>query len=187
MSLQQPSSASPPQQASTLHSQAEQVLETIVYLYTESRRITKDLARRAQLTGPQLTVLKGLEQIGSLSLTELSEHIRAQNSTVTGIIDRMERDDLVVRERSEADRRVVRIRLTKRGAQLARDIPVEPMEAFQGAIADLNATDMQDLLRILTKLAGSVRARLETSIQTKAATQVPSAAVRADLCDPQRK
>jgi MarR family transcriptional regulator, organic hydroperoxide resistance regulator len=184
MPLHQPPPAAPPQLASTLHSQAEQVLETIVYLYTESRRITKVLARRAQLTGPQLTVLKGLEQIGSLSLTELSEHIRAQNSTVTGIIDRMERDDLVVRERSEADRRVVRIRLTKRGADLARDIPVAPMEAFQGAIADLSATDMQDLLRILTKLAGSVRARLESSNQIPTTAQATLTAARANPTDP---
>ncbi len=83
-----------------LKSDVDQVVETILYLYTESRRITKELARRADLTGPQLTVVKLLEQIGDLSLSELSERIRAQNSTVTGIIDRMEREGLVTRERS---------------------------------------------------------------------------------------
>lgn len=143
-----------------MHRQAEEVLETLVYLYTEGRRVTKDLAKRAQLTGPQLTVLKGLEQIGSLSLTELSERIRAQNSTVTGIIDRMERDDLVVRERSQQDRRVVRIRLTEKGRAVAKDIPVEPMEVFQDATSSLSPTDMKDLLRILTKLATRVKQRL---------------------------
>src|SRR5215218_3083211 len=108
-----------------------QVLEAILYLYTESRRITKELARRADLTGPQLTVVKMLEQIGDLSLSELSERIRAQNSTVTGIIDRMEREGLVTRERSREDRRVVYIKLTAKGRELARDIPVEPMEIFR--------------------------------------------------------
>ena len=57
-------------------------------------------------------MVKLLEQIGDLSLSELSERIRAQNSTVTGIIDRMEREGLVTRERSKEDRRVVYIRLT---------------------------------------------------------------------------
>src|SRR5215218_5949383 len=106
----------------------DEVIEAIVYLYTESRRITKELARRADLTGPQLTVVKMLEQIGDLSLSELSERIRAQNSTVTGIIDRMERESLVTRERSREDRRVVFIRLTAKGRKLAEEIPVEPME-----------------------------------------------------------
>ena len=78
-----------------------------------------------------------LEQIGDLSLSELSERIRAQNSTVTGIIDRMEREGLVVRERSKEDRRVVHIRLTPKGRKLAEDIPVEPMEIFRGALETL--------------------------------------------------
>src|SRR5450432_63379 len=114
--------------------EVDQVFEAIVYLYTESRRLTKELARRAQLTGPQLTVVKILESIGDLSLSELSDKIRAQNSTVTGIIDRMEREGLVQRVRSTEDRRVVHIRLTDKGAKLAREIPIEPMEIFRSAL-----------------------------------------------------
>jgi MarR family transcriptional regulator, organic hydroperoxide resistance regulator len=137
-------------------------LETIIYLYTEGRRTTKELARAAQLTGPQLMVLKGLEHIGRLSLTELSERIRAQNSTVTGIIDRMEREGLVARERSTEDRRVVQIALTPKGAAIARGIPIEPMEAFKDALGVLTSTEVRDLLSILTKVATRVRARTGT-------------------------
>src|SRR5690348_3961088 len=114
--------------------EVDQVFEAIVYLYTESRRLTKELARRAQLTGPQLTVLKILETLGDLSLSELSDRIRAQNSTVTGIIDRMEREGLVRRDRSTADRRVVHISLSEKGQKLAKQIQVEPMELFRGAL-----------------------------------------------------
>lgn len=137
--------------------EVQQIIEAAVYLYTEGRRITKELARRAELTGPQLAVVKILEQIGDLSLSELSERIRAQNSTVTGIIDRMEREDLVVRERSKEDRRVVKIRLTAKGAKIAREIPVEPVEIFKSALDGLSAQEMRDLLRILTKVAKRVR------------------------------
>ena len=42
----------------------DQILEAVIYLMTETRRITKELARRANLTSPQLTVIKILEQIG---------------------------------------------------------------------------------------------------------------------------
>jgi len=135
----------------------DQVLEAIIYLYTESRRLTKELARRADLTGPQLTVVKILEQIGDLSLSELSERIRAQNSTVTGIIDRMERENLVTRERSKEDRRVVYIRLTTKGRRLAEEIPVEPMEIFRGALESLSASEVRELVKILGKVANRVR------------------------------
>jgi MarR family transcriptional regulator, organic hydroperoxide resistance regulator len=143
--------------APDLKSDVDQVLEAILYLYTESRRITKELAKRADLTGPQLTVVKLLEAFGDLSLSELSDKIRAQNSTVTGIIDRMERESLVTRERSKEDRRVVYIKLTPKGHALAREIPVEPMEVFKSALETLSQQEMKDLLRIMTKVAKRVR------------------------------
>ena len=149
---------------SELKGDVDQVVEAIIYLSTESRRITKELARRADLTGPQLTVVKLLEQVGDLSLSELSDRIRAQNSTVTGIIDRMERENLVVRERSKEDRRVVHIKLTPKGQQLARDIPIEPIEIFKGALETLSAQEMRDLVRILSKVAKRVKQVVRKSV-----------------------
>src|SRR5512140_3234659 len=152
-----PGAPSLPPISPDIKQEVDQVLEAIIYLYTESRRLTKELARRAQLTGPQLTVVKILETIGDLSLSELSDKIRAQNSTVTGIIDRMEREGLVMRVRSTEDRRVVHIRLTDQGAKLAREIPIEPMEIFRSALESLSAQEMRELMKILMKVAKRVK------------------------------
>lgn len=161
---------SPPLPADT-KPEVDAIVETILYLYTESRRLTKGMASQFGLTGPQLTVIKMLESLGDLSLSSLSERIRAQNSTVTGIIDRMEREGLVRRERSTSDRRVVLIRLSEKGARLAQKIEVEPMEIFRGALAALSRDDVRDLLRILTKLQKRVRAR----VAAEGAANKPSA------------
>jgi MarR family transcriptional regulator, organic hydroperoxide resistance regulator len=147
------------------------ILETIIYLYTESRRLTKGLAAQFGLTGPQLTVIKMLESFGDLSLSSLSERIQAQNSTVTGIIDRMEREGLVRRERSTTDRRVVYIRLSDKGQKLARQIEVEPMEIFRGALLDLGRDDVKDLVRILGRIEKRVRARVGDVGQRKSESQ----------------
>ena len=140
--------------------EVDAIVETIIYLYTESRRLTKGLASQFGLTGPQLTVIKLLESFDDLSLSSLSERIRAQNSTVTGIIDRMEREGLVRRERSTSDRRVVHIRLSEKGLKLARQIQVEPMEIFRGALLSLSQADLRDLLRIMNKLQRYVRTQV---------------------------
>jgi DNA-binding MarR family transcriptional regulator len=140
-----------------LKPEVDRILEAILYLYTESRRITKEAARRVNLTGPQLTVVKMLEAFGDLSLSELSDRIRAQNSTVTGIIDRMEREGLVERARSKEDRRVVFIGLTEKGARIAREIAVEPMEILRAALMSLSQNETRDLLKISNKLAKRVR------------------------------
>jgi DNA-binding MarR family transcriptional regulator len=148
-----------------LKADVDPILEAILYLYTESRRMTKELARRANLTGPQLTVIKMLEGIGDLSLSELSEKIRAQNSTVTGIIDRMEREDLVVRTRSTEDRRVVHIRLTDKGRRIAKEIDVEPMEIFRSALETLTPGETKELMKILTKIAKRVQAIVQKEVE----------------------
>lgn len=148
--------------------EVDQVLEAIIYFTTETRRITKELAKRANLTGPQLTILKILETIGDLSLSEVSDRIRAQNSTVTGIIDRMEREGLVQRVRSQEDRRVIRIHLTDKGAKLAESIPVEPMELLRGALAGLAPAETKEFLRIMTKIAKRIRTVVRRDVEGEA-------------------
>jgi len=154
----------PPGIPSDIKPEVDQILEAILYLYTESRRITKELARAVLLTGPQLTVLKMLEGVGDLSLSELSERIRAQNSTVTGIIDRMEREGLVLRERSKEDRRVINITLTEKGSRIAREVSVEPMEVLRASLESLSVPEMRELLKILTKIARRVQAIVKRDV-----------------------
>jgi len=142
--------------------QIDRILEAIIYLYTESRRLTKEQAARVGLTGPQLSVTKMLEELGDLSLSELSERIRAQNSTVTGIVDRMEREGLVDRKRSAEDRRVVHIRLTDKGLKLARSMSFEPFKIFRSSFENaLTPQELQTLLQLLDKLATYVRREVE--------------------------
>jgi DNA-binding MarR family transcriptional regulator len=137
--------------------QVDRIVETFVYLYTESRRATKELARQHGLTGPQVTALKILESIGTLSLSELSARMSAKNSTITGIVDRMERDGLVKRERSADDRRVVYLRATARGRAIAASVPVTAMEIFGAALGSLDDRDQAELMRILSLLAEKIR------------------------------
>jgi hypothetical protein len=65
------------------------IVETVIYLESESRRLARDACQRVGITATQLNVLKLLEEIGELSLSELSRRLAAQNSSVTGIVDRM--------------------------------------------------------------------------------------------------
>src|SRR5436190_5902463 len=85
------------------------IVETVIYLQTESRRLAREQCTRLGVTATQLNIIKMLDEIGELSLSELSRKIAAQNSTVTGIVDRMVQADLVTREQSPEDRRVWRI------------------------------------------------------------------------------
>jgi len=47
-----------------------------------------------------------------MKITELSNHLSLSNSTVSGIIDRLEAQEMVIRERSKDDKRVVYVSIS---------------------------------------------------------------------------
>jgi MarR family transcriptional regulator, organic hydroperoxide resistance regulator len=137
------------------------IVETMIYLETESRRLAREESQRVGLTATQLNVLKLLEEIGELSLSELSRRLAAQNSTVTGIVDRMVQAGLVTREQSAEDRRVWRIRVTPRGAELAASTQVLPWDLLRTALASLDRREKEQLVSILQKVAAHVARSVE--------------------------
>lgn len=134
----------------------DRIVETAIFLQAEGRRLAKEQCARHGITATQLSVLKLLEEIGELSLSELSKHLAAKNSTVTGIIDRMVTAELVVREQSRDDRRVWKIRPTERGRHIAATLDVAPWDLLRGALDSLPKDDLSRLIDILTAIAAHV-------------------------------
>lgn len=137
------------------------IIEAMIYLETESRRLAREAASRVGVTATQLNVLKLLEEIGELSLSELSRRLAAQNSTVTGIVDRMVQAGLVGREQSEEDRRVWRIKPTYRGKLVAQQAEVRPWNLLKQALAALDEKEKVELVAILQKVAAHVARQVE--------------------------
>jgi DNA-binding MarR family transcriptional regulator len=64
------------------------------------------------LTGPQGMMMGILSHDGEMKISDLSEKLGLSNSTVSGIIDRLEKQGLVERTRSTEDRRVVYVKVS---------------------------------------------------------------------------
>ena len=139
----------------------DRIVETAIYLQTESRRLAREQCARHDITATQLNVLKLLQTVGDLSLSELSQRIAATNSTVTGIIDRMTAAKLVAREQSTEDRRVWKIRLTPEGQQLARKVAVAPWDILRTAVMALPPAELEQLITTLAKVAEHVERAIE--------------------------
>jgi DNA-binding MarR family transcriptional regulator len=132
------------------------IVETIIYLQSEGRRQAREQGAKVGLSPTQLNVVKLLGEIGELSLSELSRRLAAQNSTVTGIVDRMVEAGLVERRQSEKDRRVWQIRLSERGRQVSRKVRVAPWDWLHGALEALEPDEKAQLVGILEKVAAHV-------------------------------
>lgn len=141
--------------------QIDRIVETSIYLQTESRRLAREQCTRLGITATQLNVLKLLQTIGDLSLSELSKKMAATNSTVTGIVDRMVAAELVAREQSADDRRVWKIRLTPAGKAVAKKIDVAPWEILRAALDALPPAELEQLIATLAKVAAYVTRSVE--------------------------
>jgi len=77
---------------------------------------------RWKLTLPQFDVLAELTRADARGFTfvELSRLLLVTSGNLTGIVDRLEARQLVRREPDSKDRRVVRVRLTKKGRAMTR-------------------------------------------------------------------
>lgn len=65
------------------------------------------------ITGPQGMLIGILMHYGEMKISDLSEKLGLSNSTVSGIVDRLEKQSLVERTRSIEDRRVVYVHVTE--------------------------------------------------------------------------
>lgn len=70
------------------------------------------LLEETGMSAPQGMVLGLLSKKKKIKITELSHELCLSNSTVSGIVDRLEKQQMVVRERSESDKRVVYVSIS---------------------------------------------------------------------------
>ena len=70
------------------------------------------------ITIPQFTALQILINNQGMTIGELSQKMALACSTITDLIDRMERNGLVIRKKDENDKRVVRIEVLSKGHEI---------------------------------------------------------------------
>jgi len=120
-----------------------------------ARRLSTKLAGY-NVTPPQWGVLVALWEQDGLSLSELAKRSFFDGPTMTGIVDRLEKANLVERKRDSSDRRVISVYLTEEGRQLQERLPVLSEEANQEAIADLSPAEVERFLETLRRVIANL-------------------------------
>nr|WP_203596905.1 MarR family transcriptional regulator [Actinomadura bangladeshensis] len=88
----------------------------------------------------------------SYGMSELGAMLRLAKSSLTGLVDRTERNGLVRREADPRDTRAVRVALTERGAELAEEFYTETCRRVDGLAAGLGPQEREMLARLLGRV-----------------------------------
>lgn len=105
-----------------------------------------------ELTFPQALVLTVLGEEGTMPISRLAQYTGSANSTVSGIVDRLERMKLVKRVRSEDDRRVIYVELTKEYRAMQRKMEPSVSAYLSKLLKQLPGEELSEICAALNKL-----------------------------------
>jgi DNA-binding MarR family transcriptional regulator len=132
-----------------------EVFELINTLNKSYEKIQRDHIQTLELTPTQHLILRELWRSDGQQFKVLAETCNCSRSTITGVIDTMEKKDLVSRESHPSDRRGLLVRLTKKGEDLRNKTPkLESM--VNGCCPEIKEEEIKKLGELLQKLLNSL-------------------------------
>ena len=130
-------------------------LDTFIKLTRCTNSLFARLSERntlGDITPSQFAVLEALYHLGSLTQGEVSTKVLKSGSNMTTVIDNLERDGLVRRERDAKDRRVINVHLTEAGSQKVDAVLPKHVGALVEEFSVLSASEQLTLGELCKKL-----------------------------------
>lgn len=114
---------------------------------------SRSLIKTTGLTTPQILLLQILINKGELSVGALAREMNLSQATVTTILDRLASRGYIVRNKSEQDKRMVKVTITEVGRGIVKDSPVPLQEQFVNRFRALEDWEQSMIIASLQKVA----------------------------------
>jgi len=140
-------------------------------VYSVSRLLTKAYKPHLEelgITYPQYLVLMVLWENDKVSVNQITEKLLLNTNTMSPLLKRMEKMDLVHRARSKEDERIVIIALTHKGRELKKKALPIPDRLFDEIVTDkIEIDDMLKLKNTLCDLISVLTVKNEVSVPSE--------------------
>lgn len=124
-------------------------------IYSTSRLLTKaykPFLEKMGLTYPQYLVLMVLWEEDELSVNQITDRLMLNTNTLSPLLKRMEKMELLNRNRSSKDERIVMVQLTEKGMQLKTEaLPIPEKLISTLLTANIALSDVLQLKEILNE------------------------------------
>ena len=136
----------------SLEAFADRAMELFSQLSRGMIRHETNYLSKGVITLPQVWVMRFLSRQRECSMRELADYMKMGVSSVTGMVDRLVKQGLANRRRTEKDRRLVYVDLTAKGRKIVKEILGERRETTLNLFESLSAEERSIYLCILEKL-----------------------------------
>lgn len=122
------------------------------------KRIRALLEQEFESTLPRFDAMAALErEPDGLTMSQLSAALMVSNGNVTGVVNRLIEEMLVVRTSESADKRVTTVRLTRKGREAFRKMARAHEAWIDRMFADLSDSQMEQLMKLLAEMRHSIQ------------------------------
>lgn len=128
----------------------QELVDNLFFLVKSLHRGFHSEDLKTEITFPQRMVIGMLARFGDLSVKQLSEKMDLSHSTISGIVDRLERKGLVTRRQDPEDRRFTKVILSD---EVKKRIEEQRIHMFSGVISAFKDASQEEQEKILTGLA----------------------------------
>jgi DNA-binding MarR family transcriptional regulator len=119
------------------------------------RHNMKKIIQESGMSMPQGMIMGFLGHNKKMKITDLSKRLCLSNSTVSGLIDKLEAQEMVIRERSKEDKRVVYVSIAPKYEELFKNFHKEVEKNIEKTLSRGTAEELNKIfegLYILRKL-----------------------------------
>lgn len=118
--------------------------------------LEKKQIRLHGFTSSQCYILLEIYKHQTLSINEISEKMRLEISTITRIMNNLVRDELILRQRSGYDKRIVEAILTEKGKEIAQQLQKSIANYYQDVIANLPRGHVREVMSAVELLVNAL-------------------------------
>lgn len=125
----------------------------LIFLLNQHKdKLLDEYLKPFKITGPQFKVLRLIVAEHIDTASELSRLLSIDSGAMTRMLNRLEKRNLLVRQRCPSDRRQVRLKLTEEGRDLHRQVHSVGADLMNELTGELTGEELSELDRIIRKV-----------------------------------
>lgn len=136
-----------------------EIIDNLRRVFQVVNEQSKKAEKETGLTGPQLWAIKTIAQEAPIMVSAIARRMYLHPATVVGILDRLEKQGLAVRMRSTEDRRVVKVKLTRKGLALVKNAPEVAQGLLVSGLEQLKTANLRTIAASLDQMVAILGAQ----------------------------
>lgn len=128
-----------------------EVYKLINRINKKFEKLQRNIIQKENLTTAQYSILQQLWKSDAVQFKTLADECCCSQSTITGIVDTMEKKEIVVRKMNPEDRRSVLVILTDKGKSLEKKTP-KINTILGNCCGEFDPNDIEELTKLLKRL-----------------------------------